>query len=92
VIFFVVFGEGVGVQAAIVHDSPIKEPRAPQKHMTSVNGDYVTPTLIFVGLTNTQRQETSLRNLQTSTLIKPLDGVWLRMECHHQFELVHHGL
>jgi len=29
--FIVVFGEGVGVHVAIMHDSSIKEPRAPKR-------------------------------------------------------------
>ena len=52
-----------------MHNLTIKEPRAPQEYMTSVHGDYVTPNVVLVSLTNTQRQETSLRYLQTLTLI-----------------------
>jgi len=29
--FLVVFGEGVGIHAAIMHDSPIKEPGGPKR-------------------------------------------------------------
>jgi len=53
--FLVVFGEGICIHAAIMHDSPIKEPRAPQKDMKSVHGDNVTPNLILICLANTQR-------------------------------------
>jgi len=86
--FLMVFGEGIYVHAAIMHDSPIKEQWTPQKNMTNLHGDDVTPNLILVCLANTQRQETSLRNLQTFTLIKPLNGVWLRRG-HHQLELIY---
>ena len=59
-----------------MHNLTIKEPRAPQEHMTSVHGDYVTPNVIFVGLTNTQRQDDVYLAKLTSkhTVLKELDG------------------
>jgi len=41
--FLISFDKGVGIQAAIMHNPPIKEPWPSQKDMTSLHGHNITP-------------------------------------------------
>jgi len=50
--FLMIFGEGVSVQTAIMHNSSIKEPRTSQKDVTSIHGHNITPSLVLVVLPN----------------------------------------
>jgi len=56
-----------------MHHPMVKEPCSSQQYVTSIHWDYGTPNLIMIVFANGEGYKASRIDLQSFTLIKPLD-------------------